>query len=87
LAGYYENRQYKFVNIPPDFNPTVYLQLNPDIQHSDYDPTAHYELAGYYENRQYKFVNIPPDFNPTVYLQLNPDIQHSDYDPTAHYSI
>jgi hypothetical protein len=73
--------------VPADFDPTVYLKLNPDIQHSDYDPTAHYELAGYYENRQYKFVNIPPDFNPTVYLQLNPDIQHSDYDPTAHYSI
>jgi hypothetical protein len=41
-------------SIPSDFNPSKYLELNPDVSQSGMDPTLHYLKHGYNERRQYK---------------------------------
>ena len=40
--------------IPADFNPNLYLQLNPDIAQAGADPVEHYLNHGFFENRRYK---------------------------------
>jgi len=40
--------------LPPDFNPRTYLELNPDVEAANFDPTQHYLQLGSAENRQYK---------------------------------
>jgi hypothetical protein len=69
--------------LPEDFDPSVYAQLNPDIDVTNIHPTVHFERCGYLEKRPYKFCNIPIDFDPSVYSQLNPDI--TNIDPTVHF--
>ena len=41
--------------LPDDFNPLVYLLLNPDVLIANVDPVAHYIDHGRQEGRQYRF--------------------------------
>lgn len=40
--------------LPPDFNPRIYLELNPDLEASNYDPAQHYIEFGIREKRPYR---------------------------------
>ena len=42
--------------LPPDFDPSVYLALNPDLNVSTIDPVKHYLRYGISEGRRYKFI-------------------------------
>ena len=75
--GIKENRKYKYENIPVDFNPSHYIELNEDLNHMTKSQCKlHYEMYGYKENRKYKYENIPVDFNPAYYIELNEDLKH-----------
>jgi hypothetical protein len=41
-------------DLPLDFNPAIYLALNPDVRDSRLGPALHYKVHGRYENRTYK---------------------------------
>lgn len=41
-------------DLPSDFDPVLYLELNPDVAAVNFDPVRHYRLYGYRENRKYK---------------------------------
>jgi hypothetical protein len=50
-------KKYKYENIPVDFNPKDYIELNKDLQYmTEFEAKTHYEYQGYKENR--KYVNI-----------------------------
>ena len=56
------------VSLPANFNPTTYLELNPDVRIADIDPVNHYLQHGYLEGRQYaypKIVCLRPYAQPT----------------------
>jgi len=40
--------------LPDDFDPEQYLELNPDVGDSSLSPTQHYQVHGRYEKRHYK---------------------------------
>jgi len=42
------------LTLPLDFDPVVYLKLNPDVALAGVDPHAHYLLHGSFEARRYK---------------------------------
>jgi ectoine hydroxylase-related dioxygenase (phytanoyl-CoA dioxygenase family) len=42
------------IEIPPDFDPQAYLQLNPDVAAAKIDPAAHYLRYGMREGRAYR---------------------------------
>jgi hypothetical protein len=42
------------VALPDDFDPVIYLQLNPDVAAAKQDPATHYQLHGYKERRTYR---------------------------------
>ena len=47
-------KKYKYENIPLDFNPKDYIELNKDLQHmTEIEAKTHYEYQGYKENRKY----------------------------------
>jgi hypothetical protein len=49
--------QYSFKNVPPDFVPSKYVELNEDIRRDNYyglSAKMHYELYGFYEGKDYK---------------------------------
>lgn len=47
-------KKYKYENIPLDFNPKHYIELNQDLQHmTEFQAKTHYEYQGYKENRRY----------------------------------
>jgi len=41
-------------NLPSDFDPVMYLKLNPDVARVGFDPHKHYVLHGISEGRRYK---------------------------------
>jgi hypothetical protein len=41
-------------NLPSDFEPALYLKLNPDVALAGFDPRRHYVLHGKNEGRRYK---------------------------------
>ena len=77
----------KFKNIPDDFNPSEYKELNKDLQHmTDLEAKVHYECDGHREHRKCKYENIPADFDPIKYTELNDDLQHmSELEVKVHY--
>jgi hypothetical protein len=42
------------IEVPPDFDPQAYLQLNPDVAAAKIDPAAHYLRYGMREGRAYR---------------------------------
>ena len=70
-----------------NFNPTLYKELNPDLNNmTDLEATFHYHNYGYKENRKYKYNNKPEDFNVAIYKELNPDLNNiTDLEATLHY--
>lgn len=46
--------EFGSANLPPGFDPTRYLELNPDVATAGIDPTAHYLRSGFKERRRYK---------------------------------
>ncbi len=71
-------------DIPEDFDPVVYLKLNPDIVKMGQDPLWHWQHFGEQENRLYR-LNLPAGFNAQTYLALNPDVAASGMDASLHY--
>ena len=58
-------------NLPKDFDPVLYLELNDDVRTAGIDPTKHYEDFGVHEGRPYKpIAGIPSDLDST--LHTNP---------------
>ena len=50
-----KTKKHKFENIPEDFNPKDYVELNEDLKHmTEIESKIHYEYQGYKENRIYK---------------------------------
>ena len=72
-----KSKIYKYENIPDDFNPKDYIELNEDLHNlTKLQSKKHYENIGYTENRKYKYANIPDDFNPKDYIELNEDLHN-----------
>ena len=60
---------YKYINIPEDFDPEIYIKLNEDLKHfSLLEAKIHYNNVGYVENRIYRFNQIPKRFNFEYYI-------------------
>jgi len=72
--------------LPMDFDPQVYLFLNPDLVETGFDPKMHYLEHGQFENRPYK-INLPADFDPTAYMQLNPDVAVAGLSAEVHFTL
>lgn len=64
-----------------DFDPDIYLKLNPDVRDAGGDPLKHYIEFGRAENRTYKL----DDFDSEVYLKLNEDVREAGIDPLEHF--
>ena len=89
--------EYDLSLLPENFDPEVYLKLNPDLGTS-IDPIAHYLNHGHKESWriitmpeeasaspvEYDLSLLPENFDPELYLNLNPDLC-SSIDPIAHY--
>lgn len=79
----------ELADIPADFDPTIYLSLNPDIAAAGLDATTHYIEHGRQEGRPYNKKtgqsDIPDEFDPIAYLKLNPDVAAAGVDATTHY--
>jgi hypothetical protein len=66
---------FKYENIPINFNPKDYIELNEDLTNlTELQAKLHYEYEGYKENRKYKYKNIPIDFIAKDYIELNEDL-------------
>ena len=75
-------------SLPIDFDPILYKQLNPDLEHlSNKEAINHYITQGIHEKRLYD-IGLPSDFDVNLYKKLNPDIQTlSNKNATSHYKI
>jgi glycosyltransferase involved in cell wall biosynthesis len=65
----------KYERLPSDFDPDVYVELNPDVDNPEIIPQDHYVELGLHEGRQHRFPDVqacigkPLDANkPTVLL-------------------
>jgi len=72
--------------VPEDFDPTAYLQLNPDVAQTGLEPIWHWQHHGATENRPYQTA-LPLGFDASTYLELNPDVAASGVDAAHHYII
>ena len=48
----------RYAKLPEDFDPDLYLELNPDVANHAIAPQDHYVDLGIHENRQYRFPDI-----------------------------
>ncbi|CAO3383406.1 rhamnosyltransferase WsaF family glycosyltransferase [Azospirillum argentinense] len=64
----------------PYFDPSFYLEANPDVAESGMEPLAHYLAHGWREGRRPN-----PHFDPSFYLEASPDVAESGMEPLAHY--
>lgn len=76
--------------LPKDFDPDLYLRLNPDVAAAGVDAGWHYMTSGRSEKRTYRLdseaeVTVPEDFDPDLYLRLNPDVAAAGVDAGWHY--
>ena len=78
---------YYLKDIPNDFIPKVYIELNKDLQHmTEAKAKIHYVYQGYTESRKYKYENIPDDFNAKEYIEINEDLKHmTELEAKFHY--
>ena len=51
-------REEQTTPLPTNFNPSVYLELNPDVRLACVDPVSHYLQHGYIEGRQYAYPKL-----------------------------
>ena len=51
-------QEIDLLNLPLDFDPVVYLKLNPDVALAGFDPSRHYVLHGRSERRKYLTADI-----------------------------
>ncbi|MGH1573415.1 glycosyltransferase WbsX family protein [Methylobacterium sp. P31] len=77
--------------LPQDFDPDLYLHLNPDVADAGVDAAWHYLTSGESEGRIYRRdieinTSIPEDFDPAAYLLLNPDVAEAGVDARGHYA-
>ncbi len=72
-------------SLPPDFNATQYLRLNPDLEGLAIHLETHYLWNGRAEGRLYK-INVPEDFDSIQYLSLNPDLPFGVSEADLHYT-
>ena len=66
------------MSLPSDFDPDVYLELNPDLKIAGVDPESHYLDFGASESRVYRYIAGQPtsdDFK----LHSNPQTQKPKY--------
>ena len=70
--------------IPEDFDPAVYLELNPDVAQRGLEPIWHWQHHGAREKRPYQ-TKLPLGFEADTYLNLNPDVAASGMDAAQHY--
>jgi hypothetical protein len=84
-----ENTEYKYVNIPFDFDSNIYIELNDDLSNmTKIEAKKHYEFTGFQENRKYKYVNIPFDFDSNIYIELNDDLSNmTKIEAKKHYEF
>lgn len=70
-------KMLKYSTLPSDFNPEIYLMLNPDVHAAGVDPIKHYLEFGVNENRVYKLE--VKDFEATLseFLAEEPDEQNA----------
>ena len=82
-----KSKIYTYKNLPEDFNPKDYVELNEDLKHmTEIKTKIHYENNGYKENRKYKYENIPDDFSAKEYIELNKDLKHmNELQAKIHY--
>lgn len=57
---------YRNEKLPDDFDPTLYLEINPDVKDANYDAKKHYLKYGIREGRSYKNNITEPLFSSTV---------------------
>jgi predicted alpha/beta-hydrolase family hydrolase len=70
--------------LPEDFDPIAYLQLNQDVAQKNQDPVLHWQQHGAKEKRLYH-LNLPLGFAAQQYLAINPDVAVAGLDPVQHY--
>lgn len=81
--------------LPSDFDPKVYLKMNPDVAEARIDAARHYLEHGNREGRLYKQPTVPDGdieklresllFDAEFYLSRHPDVQASGISPEAHF--
>ena len=82
--------------LPHNFDPVMYLKLNPDVAAIGVDPAKHYINHGCDEGRLFAAKatssqehpadnRLPHNFDPVMYLKLNPDVAEAGVDPAMHY--
>lgn len=65
-------------DIPKDFDPEAYLELNPDVASAGVDPLVHYLEFGKHENRYYKHIaGKPSELDES--LHSNPSTQRPQF--------
>tara|TARA_R100001244_G_scaffold25108_2_gene25225 strand:- start:15896 stop:20158 length:4263 start_codon:yes stop_codon:yes gene_type:complete len=62
------------------FDPTFYLENNPDVKDAGLDPLEHFKSFGEQEGRKPN-----PYFDPMFYLEKNPDVLSSKMTPFTHF--
>ena len=65
------------------FDPTRYLEANPDVMAAGHDPWLHWCLWGWREGRPLSAEEV--GFDARAYLSANPDVMASGFDPLTHW--
>ena len=77
------------VQLPPGFDPQLYLAANADVAAAGLDPVHHFLRYGRLEARPLRPGLADGervfDFDPELYLQANPDIARLGLDPLEHF--
>jgi hypothetical protein len=77
------------VQLPPGFDPELYLAANADVAKAGLDPVHHFLRYGRLEARPLRPGSpgneLVIDFDPELYLQANPDIARLGLDPLEHF--
>ncbi|WP_457104046.1 hypothetical protein [Methylobacterium sp. P5_C11] len=69
-----------FGNALPGFDPTYYLNRNPDVREAGLNPLQHFLAHGWREGR-----DPSAGFSTSGYLAANPDVAASDQNPLLHF--
>lgn len=83
------SQRLEAVQLPPGFDPQLYLAANPDVAEGGLDPINHFLRYGRLEARPLR--PPPPEgehvitFEAELYLQANPDIARLGIDPFEHF--
>jgi hypothetical protein len=82
-------KRVEAVQLPPGFDPALYLAANVDVAAAGVDPVQHFLHYGRFEARPLRpglaDGEAVADFDPELYLQANPDIARLGLDPLEHF--